>query len=195
MLLSTIINPTLYRYWVEVEELLCKVNVMTTNTLTPALKPSEIEYIPVPTIRNLRESSLLCLDYEAVLTAGPLALEVDWGHPNHTVLEFDDTIDPFLNAPQMWHIEKIVEFSLQNNSRTPLIHCHAGMSRSTASGIIYLLANDVDAELAISTLASIHPEGRTFSPNVQMISLAAEFFSIPELPELTEPYYYFHRKP
>ena len=95
----------------------------------------------------------------------------------------------------MNHIEKIAEFSRQHNSSTPLIHCHAGMSRSTAAGIIYLLANDVDAELAVSALADIHPDGRTFSPNVQMISLAAQFFSIPELPELTEPHYYFHRKP
>lgn len=168
---------------------------MTTNTLSPTSNSSEIDYVPVPRIRNLRESSLLCFDHQAVLTAGPLALEVDWGHPNHIVLEFDDTVDPFPDAPQMHHVEKIAEFSLQHNSSTPLIHCHAGMSRSTAAGIIYLLANDVDAALAVSTLASIHPEGRTFSPNAQMILLAAELFSIPELPELTEPHYYFHRKP
>lgn len=179
----------------EAQELPRKVNVMTTNTLTSTSPLAEIDYIPVPRIRNLRESAILCFDYEAVLTAGPLTHEVNWGHPNHTVLEFDDTVDPFPDAPQMNHIEKIAEFSRQHNSSTPLIHCHAGMSRSTAAGIIYLLANDVDAELAVSALADIHPDKRTFSPNVQMISLAAQFFSIPELPELTEPHYYFHRKP
>jgi predicted protein tyrosine phosphatase len=148
------------------------------------------DMVTVPVIRNIRESKNLCLDFDAVLTAGPSLREVNWGHPNHTVIEFDDVCDPMDNAPQMTHIEKIVDFSIASNSKRTLIHCHAGMCRSTASGIIFLLTHGVDAELAVSTLASIHPEERTFCPNPQMIKLASTFFDLPELSEIVDSHIY-----
>lgn len=164
---------------------------MTTNTRSISLAINEAAYVTVPVIRNIEESAQTCHRYEALLTAGPSVHQVQWGHPNHTVLEFNDTVDPDVDAPQMCHIEKIVEFAMTQSGVRPLIHCHAGMSRSTAAGIIYLLSHNVEPELAVSSLANIHPEGRTFSPNEQMIALAAEFFHLPDLFKVVAPYYYY----
>ena len=52
----------------------------------------ETSLITPPTVRNLEEAREQCLEYDAVLTAGPNKDEVsDFNHPIHKVVQFSDT--------------------------------------------------------------------------------------------------------
>lgn len=55
-------------------------------------------------------------------------------HPPHLVLRFEDVDDPdsSLAAVQPIHIEKAISFARENADGSLLIHCQAGISRSTA---------------------------------------------------------------
>jgi len=125
----------------------------------------------LPVIRNIEEAAELCHDFDAVITAGPEKYEVSsWGHPNHLVVSFDDvTNDRYGDAPQLEHIRKIVSWGAAQDGST-LVHCHAGISRSTACAWGIAIAKGFDAKEALETLAEMHPdEGgwgqRTFRPN------------------------------
>ncbi len=125
----------------------------------------------LPVIRNIEEAAELCHEFDAVITAGPEAHEVSgWDHPNHLVISFDDVTDPrYSDAPRLEQIKRIVEWGAKQEGSL-LVHCHAGISRSTACAWGIAIAKGFDAKEALETLAEMHPdEGgwgqRTFRPN------------------------------
>ncbi len=125
----------------------------------------------LPVIRNIEEAADLCHEFDAVITAGPDAHEVSgWDHPNHLVISFDDVTDPrYSDAPRLEQIKSIVEWGAKQEGSL-LVHCHAGISRSTSCAWGIAIAKGFDAKAALETLADMHPdEGgwgqRTFRPN------------------------------
>jgi predicted protein tyrosine phosphatase len=147
------------------------------------------EKVIVPTVRNLREADSLAHDFAAVITAGPRDTEVPWNHPNHLVCTFGDTSRPGRWAPTPNDVSKLVAFGAACDDPI-LVHCHAGMSRSTSTAIGVLLARGVTAETAVSSLAAIHPDGRAFIPNALIIKFLAEQFDEPDLPRIAYEFSY-----
>jgi predicted protein tyrosine phosphatase len=135
-----------------------------------------------PTVRSIEEARALAPHFPAVLTVGPSFTEADFGHANHLVLPFADTIDPrHPRRPQRQDVERIIEFG-RANGEDMLIHCHMGISRSTAAAVTVLVARGVDPAEAARTLADIHPATRPFAPNDLIIELAADLLDEPHLP-------------
>lgn len=85
--------------------------------------------IDLPVVANIDEAEQWALDFKSILTAGPLKSEVDWGHPNHKVYEFADSIRGD-RAPKIDMVEEAIFWGADQEDL--MVHCHAGMSRSTA---------------------------------------------------------------
>lgn len=94
-------------------------------------------------------------------------------------LEFWDITDEKrgkMNGPVKKDVEKLVEFfaeALQLPKPSFLIHCQAGISRSTAAGLILLTMFYKDSDKARNELYGLVPHA---SPNSRMIKLANEVF-------------------
>jgi predicted protein tyrosine phosphatase len=143
----------------------------------------------VPTVVNLREARILAREFPAVITAGPTRKEANFGHPNHLIRTFDDVTHKSSYSPTASAALQLVEFGAKQTGPL-LIHCHAGMSRSTATAIGVLLARGVDAIEALETLSEIHPIGRAFIPNPLILGFIGERYGVPNLPKLAENYEY-----
>lgn len=80
-----------------------------------------------------------------------------------------------LIPPGKEHIEKLIEFYrgsvFDHNNPVVLIHCYAGVSRSTAAGLILLYMSMGDATEAFDKLMEIRPVA---DPNMKMIRFADE---------------------
>ena len=89
-------------------------------------------------------------------------------------LRFHDVIEenlPLMDSPAASHIEAILAFgarAAQAHHRI-LIHCHMGISRSTAAAIMLLASHHGDADAAMAHVAEIRPVAW---PNLRMIELA-----------------------
>jgi predicted protein tyrosine phosphatase len=102
--------------------------------------------------------------------------------PHHRLtLRFDDIIDPIpgMMLPERRHIEELLQFGegLPAGEGDPLghllVHCHAGISRSTAS-MATLLAEarpDADEDAIFVHIREIRPQAW---PNSRMIAMADE---------------------
>jgi len=113
--------------------------------------------------------------FDAVLTAGPTKYETAFGHPNHKVVEFKDSIQIESGGPTMDDVIEMLDFGIDVPKL--LVHCHAGISRSTATAWGVAIGNGVDEEEAIVSLSKAQPKGklgfitsrhntqRPFSPN------------------------------
>jgi predicted protein tyrosine phosphatase len=105
----------------------------------------------------------------------------NYGPHSRLTLRFDDIIDdaPGMAPPQMHHVEALLEFgrglaaSIDDPLRHLLIHCHAGISRSTASMSILLAEarRDTDEDDIFEHIREIRPQAW---PNSRMIGLADE---------------------
>ena len=94
-------------------------------------------------ILMLEEAREQCLEYDAVLTAGPHHDEVsDFNHPIHKVVQFSDTAYEKSGGPTLENVVELIEFG----AGVPklLVHCHAGISRSTATAWGVAIANGND---------------------------------------------------
>jgi len=130
-------------------------------------RPEPLNGIALPTVRNIEEAESICYEFDAVITAGPTAMEVSWGHGNHGVWTFQDTTNRY--GPQLRHVEEMIEFGLDHTDL--LVHCHAGISRSTATAWGIAIARGADPEAAFVSLRRAHPldeydqTQRMFCPN------------------------------
>ena len=127
--------------------------------------------IRIPTVRNLLEAARLARHYDAILTVGPDRHEVaDFCHPNHLVVTFDDVVNPrWPGAPRVEQIRRVLEWAVPQEGDL-LVHCHAGISRSTACAFGIAVARGADTATAAADLAAAHPADpfggqRSFFPN------------------------------
>lgn len=143
-------------------------------------RPEPIDGVSLPTVRNLNESAFINPEFEAVITAGPMSIEVDWDHPNHRVWTFDDTDDKFY-GPQLDQVEEMVFWGAQHDDL--LVHCHAGISRSTATAWGVAIAKGLDPLASFVRLYESHPADsgliskRMFAPNPLLVSHLETIFN------------------
>lgn len=140
-----------------------------------------------PIIRNIHEAAKVAHEYDAVVTAGPEASEVaHFGHPNHLVVSFDDVTDQHLpDAPTREQVRRIIEWGAGQDGAL-LVHCHAGISRSTASAWGIAIARGADPRESLEMLRDAHPTERggyprPFWPNRLIVSHLEAILERPEL--------------
>jgi predicted protein tyrosine phosphatase len=93
---------------------------------------------------------------------------------NHLRLDVHDISDdaPGRTAPDAALVERLLAFGRQWDATTPLlIHCHAGISRSTAAALVLLCARNPQANE--STIANeFRKQSRYAQPNRRIVALA-----------------------
>jgi predicted protein tyrosine phosphatase len=93
---------------------------------------------------------------------------------NHLVLSMDDIVAPMegYEAPAQPHVERLVDFVSGWGRATPLVvHCYAGISRSTAGAFITACAlNPSRDEMQIAW--ALRRASRTATPNARLVSIA-----------------------
>jgi predicted protein tyrosine phosphatase len=96
---------------------------------------------------------------------------------NHLWLQMDDIADPIdgMIAPSENHVAKLVDFAKRWDRAAPLvIHCFAGISRSTAAAFISAcaLAPERDEEELARRIREASP---TASPNPRLVALGDSY--------------------
>jgi predicted protein tyrosine phosphatase len=93
---------------------------------------------------------------------------------NHLVLGMDDITEPLTGyvAPADDHVTTLIAFVRRWNRTKPLvIHCYAGISRSTAGAFVVACAlNPQRDELSIAQ--ALRRASATAAPNLRIVSLA-----------------------
>lgn len=93
---------------------------------------------------------------------------------NHLVLAVDDIAAPMdgYTVPAQEHVERLIEFvGLWDRAAPMVVHCFAGISRSTAGAFVAACAlNPKRDELQIAW--EIRHASRTAQPNARIVSIA-----------------------
>lgn len=122
------------------------------------------------TVRQHAPSHMLTVISGETEVARPAAISAN----NHLRLDFNDigAEAPGMVAPGEHHVQQIIAFARDWDRQAPmLIHCFAGVSRSTASA--YLIALALRPELNEHELArDLRLRSPTATPNARMIALA-----------------------
>ena len=101
----------------------------------------------------------------------PFRVQTD--EPKQLILRFDDINKPMDDyvIPQMSHIKRALEFADKIEDGSLLVHCHAGISRSSAIALAVIakkLGSGKEEE-AVNTLEHINPNCRPNKSIVEMI--------------------------
>ena len=127
---------------------------------------------------NLIESEVARTGARSLVTllspGTPVARPVDIAEHRHLNIAMSDILDhlPGQTRPEMHHLDTFLSFVADWDRREPmLIHCYAGVSRSTASAYIAacLLSPHRDEHEIARTLRAASP---TATPNARFIALA-----------------------
>lgn len=108
------------------------------------------------------------------LTSGESAALTAGHGASHLTLIFNDIVEPRegLVAPDESHVRALIDFVQGWPQKAPLlIHCYAGISRSTAAAYIAALAldRDMDEHRLAERLRRLSPSA---TPNIRLISIA-----------------------
>ncbi len=95
---------------------------------------------------------------------------------NHLFLGFNDIVEPMegLTPPGSQHVQALIDFARKWDRRAPMIvHCWAGISRSTAGAFIISCARNpaADEQSVAATLRAASPSA---TPNARLVALADE---------------------
>jgi predicted protein tyrosine phosphatase len=99
----------------------------------------------------------------------------DYGAHQKLELRFDDIIneEPKLRAPQPEHVDALLEFGAGLGNEPDahlLVHCHMGISRSTASTTL-LIAQAAPAMAPAEIFAELHKLRPQIWPNLRIIEM------------------------
>jgi len=93
-------------------------------------------------------------------------------HERHLIVGIDDieTSEPGLIAPETDHVDAILAFarSIRDDEKL-IVHCHAGVSRSTATAIAVLISHGRSIEGAFEEVRT--QRGERIWPNQRLIEL------------------------
>ncbi|MEO1749912.1 MAG: tyrosine phosphatase family protein [Pseudomonadota bacterium] len=135
----------------------------------PYLVVCPVTQIQVVAAKHMPSHMLTVMSEEAQIPR-PASVPAD----QHKILIFNDISDQRegLVTPGAKHIEAILDFAQNWDRAAPLlIHCYAGVSRSTASA--YIIANAIADERDPHALAKdLRLRSPTATPNAKMIALA-----------------------
>jgi len=133
--------------------------------------------IQICSLEAVRETNLSI--FNGVITIEDSTIEdpfrVEHGSPQQLVLRFDDISEPHPKwiEPQESHIKKALTFADKIGDGALLIHCHAGISRSSAIALAILakgLGAGKEVE-AVKILKKINPDAR---PNKLLVWMTDE---------------------
>ena len=103
----------------------------------------------------------------------PFRVQTD--EPKQLILQFDDINKPMDDyvVPQMSHIKRALEFADKIEDGSLLIHCRAGISRSSAIALAVIAKRlgSGKEEAAVNTLEHINPNCR---PNKSIVEMTDE---------------------
>ncbi len=145
-----------------------------TKTAAPSLRSTRLHVCSLAavqeTIGTAGASHLITVINAQSMVETPAGIDAR----RHLKIAVNDIVapQPGLVHPQPEHIDEILRFARDWDHASPLVvHCWAGISRSTAAAFITLCAlNDegVEAEIA----RSIRAASATATPNLLMVELA-----------------------
>ena len=125
--------------------------------------------IQICTLDAARDADLSV--YDGVITIENSNIEdplrVDYNPPKQLVLRFDDicgSIDDFIE-PQESHVQRALTFADEIGDGSLLIHCHAGISRSSAIGLA-IIAQQTSLTLCDVICGYGSSKGLCLCPNV-----------------------------
>lgn len=118
-------------------------------------------------------------DYDALISInsparGPIPELAYWFFKPTLTLIFDDISEPFygFRVPEESHVVEIIDFAktqaFSRNASSMIIHCDAGISRSSAAAVIVAATVTDNIEAYISSLFN---EGYMYHPNYKMIKM------------------------
>ncbi len=122
------------------------------------------------TIADEKPSHLISLLDEASMIATPGAIEAE----NHLRLGLNDISAPMqgYETPGQIHVERLISFISDWPQTSPLlIHCWAGISRSTAAAYITLCINNPDVD-EITLARILRHASPSATPNKLIVHLA-----------------------
>jgi len=93
---------------------------------------------------------------------------------NHLVLAVDDIAAPMdgYTVPGEEHVERLIEFVGQWDRAAPMVvHCFAGISRSTAGAYVAACALNPNRD-ELQIVQAIRNASRTAQPNARIVSIA-----------------------
>jgi len=135
-----------------------------------------LAYIVVSPLSKL-EAQIALHQPSHIVTLSSHALPVLPGEAERLSLLFNDITEPRdgLTMPNDSHVRKLLDFASKwghgDRAKPLLIHCYAGVSRSTASA--YIIALALDPELDEAALAQkLRALSPSATPNIRLIALA-----------------------
>ncbi len=93
---------------------------------------------------------------------------------NHLILGMDDIIEPLdgYTHPGEEHVSRLIDFAERWDRRAPMvIHCYAGISRSTAGAFVAACALNPNRD-EIRIAQAIRDGSATATPNIRIVTLA-----------------------
>jgi predicted protein tyrosine phosphatase len=127
------------------------------------------------TIEDARVSHLVTLINGDTLVPTPPSITPD----RHLRLDMNDICEPAagLVLPCQEHVADLVQFALDWDRKAPLlIHCWAGISRSTAAAFITLCALNPDAD-EFGLAKALRRASSTAYPNRRLVALGDDVLS------------------
>lgn len=120
---------------------------------------------------NIREAARLAPFFEHVATVGPSAGELGFTHRSHIVETFEDSLDAA--GPSLRQVENLLNWYSRLGSGSVLVHCHAGVSRSTGMAVGFHLVDGASAYEAVLAVMEQQPfefgERRVCWPNGKIV--------------------------
>jgi predicted protein tyrosine phosphatase len=122
------------------------------------------------TVASARASHLISVINAATPVERPISID----EANHLFVGINDIVEPQdgMILPSEEHVERIVDFARGWSQQQPLVvHCYAGISRSTATAFIALCTTQPDRDER-DIARALRAASRTATPNARLIAVA-----------------------
>lgn len=134
-------------------------------------------------ICDLEEAQTLGQSMDQVITLVNYGTKVPRFHkPQHLVLYMDDVADDSgYPSPQYYHVKTALDFikSFSGKDQKVLIHCFAGISRSTALALgAAFLVKDIKAKTADEALLAVLARRQEAWPNNRIVQFVDKYFKL-----------------
>ncbi|MCO4319792.1 tyrosine phosphatase family protein [Phyllobacterium sp. 21LDTY02-6] len=114
-------------------------------------------------------------DMLSLINAGtPVTRPAEIEAARHLFIGFNDIVEPMegMTHPTVQHINQFLEFGRRWDRRAPLlIHCYAGISRSTAGAYITALALNPELD-EVELAQTLRRNAPSATPNGRLVALA-----------------------